>query len=250
MSISRQRLAATAATAALAIVLAACGSSAATQAPTAEPTAAPTAPPTAVPTAEPTASPTESATESPTSGGTEGRTGRIEVDGKFEITLADGWVEVALNADDLQAIIDAFPEDSEMAATLEAQLPTLLAAGVKLWAIDLQSDGPGTNLNVIVQPSGAISLQLLRVIAEQGIGQVPGIEGEPVVSDLSVDSQDAVQITYRLTQAMADGTSVTVDGTQVYVSTETEVYIFTFTIMSGGDDADVAPMVQSIEFKS
>ena len=100
------------------------------------------------------------------------------------------------------------------------------------------------------QPSGAISLQLLRVIAEQGIGQVPGIEGEPVVSDLSVDGQDAVQITYRLTQAMADGTSVTVDGTQVYVSTETEVYIFTFTIMSGGDDADVAPMVQSIEFKS
>jgi hypothetical protein len=244
MSISRQRLAATAA---LAIVLAACGSSAATQAPTAEPTAAPTA----APTAEPTPAPTESLTEeSPTSGGTEGRTGRIEVDGKFEITLADGWVEVALNADDIQAIIDAFPEDSEMAATLEAQLPTLIAAGVKLWAIDLQSGGPGTNLNVLVQPSGAISLQLLRVIAEQGLAQVPGIQGAPEVSDLTVDGQDAVQIAYRLTQAMADGTSVTVDGTQVYVSTETEVYIFTFTIMSGGDDADVAPMVQSIEFTS
>ena len=244
---SRQRLAAAAV---LSVVLAACGSSAATQAPTPVPTAAPTPAPTTAPTAAPTASPSEAETESPTTGGTSGRTGRIEVDGKFEITLADGWTEVALNADDIQDIIDAFPEDSEMAATLQAQLPTLLAAGVKLWAVDLGSGGPGTNLNVIVQPSGTISLQLLRTIAEQGITQVPGLEGKPEITDLTVDGRDAVQIAYRLTQALADGSSVTVDGTQVYVSTDTEVYIFTFTIMAGGDDSDVAPMIQSIEFKS
>jgi len=79
---------------------------------------------------------------------------------------------------------------------------------------------------------------------------VQGLEGEPVVTDLQVDGRDAVQVKYRVTQAMADGTSITVDGTQLYVSTDTEVYIFTFTIMTGGDDADVAPMVDSIEFKS
>jgi hypothetical protein len=135
-----------------------------------------------------------------------------------------------------------------MAKTLEQQLPTLLAAGVKLWAVDLLSGGPGTNLNVIVQASAPISMQLLRVVAQQGISQVPGIEGDPKISDITVDGYDGVQVDYRLTQALADGTSVTVDGSQLYVSTESEVYIFTFTIMEGGDSDDVQPMIDSIDF--
>lgn len=227
----------------LVVTLAACGSSATSPSPTASPAPSPTATP--VPSAGPTQAPSPSAT----SGGTSGRTGHIDVPGgKFSITLAPGWVEVALTPEDVKAIANAFPPGSEFGKTLAQQLPTLLAAGVKLWALDLQAVPPGTNLNVIMQPSIQMSLTLLKTIAQQGVAQIPGIEGTPTVSDTKVGGQDAVQITYRLTQQMATGGTVTVDGTQVYVSTATALYIFTFTIMAGGSSADISPMIDSITF--
>lgn len=227
----------------LTVVLAACGSSAASPSPSASPAATPTVTPAS--TASPTAAPSPTAS----SGGTAGRMGHIDVpDGKFAMTLAPGWMEVSLTPEAVQAIAGAFPADSEFGKTLAQQLPTLLASGVKLWALDLQAVPPGTNLNVIVQALPQVSITLLRTLAEQGTAQIPGLDGQPALSNIKVGGTDGVKVTYRMSQTRADGTKVSVDGTQLYVSTAANLYIFTFTVITGGDSADVAPMIASITF--
>lgn len=243
------RLSRLAVTAGLTLALAACGSSATTTAPSVAPSAAPTdAVPTAAPTTAPTTTPTptEVATEAPTSGDTGGRTGRIEFpDDGFAVTLPDGWVEVGLSEDDIQALVDNL-DDATAAEALRQQLPALLAAGVKLWAFDTSAGGAGSNLNVIIQP-GTIPVSLLRPMAEQQMAAVPGID-TPEISDATVDGEDALRVDYTLDQATASGQNITATGTQVYVSTAGSLYVFTVTVPDGGSDSAADAIVGSIEF--
>lgn len=236
------RLRAASLLAAFAIAVAACGGSTASPAPTTTPTAAATPAPTPAPTEAPT--PTAAPTDAPTASApvTGGRTGRIEIaDSKFAVTLADGWTEVPLDEDDIEAIVDAIPDDS-IAEQLRAQLPFLLQAGVKLWAFDLSADASGGNLIVITQP-GIIPVSLLKTVAQQGVAQVPGIEGDIAVDDITVDDVDGVVVSYTVVQ---EGASL--DQRQVYVATNEQTYIFTFTDPGGTQGAALDEMIESIEF--
>lgn len=227
---------------AFAVTVAACGGTTSTPSPTAAPTTAPTAAPTSAPTDAPT--PTVAPTVAPTASAPEtgGRTGRIEVaDSKFAVTLADGWTEVPLDEDDIDAIVDAIPDDT-LADQLRQQLPLLLASGVKLWAFDLSDDATGGNLIVIIQP-GIIPVSLLKTIAQQSVAQVPGIEGEVEVEDVTVDGTDGVIVSYAINQE-----GVSLNQRQVYVATNAQTYIFTFTDPGGTQGADLDAMIDSIEF--
>jgi predicted small lipoprotein YifL len=216
----------------LALAIAACGSAGPTPSPTPSPT------PTAAPTPSPTPTPAATATQPPGTPGF-GQTGRIEVsDAGFAITLADGWIALPLNEDDLRAIVDALPPG----LGLEEQLPTLLASGVKLWAVDA-SGGSRSNLNVFRQEA-AIPVSLLRSFAEAGLAAVPGIVGEPAIEDATVDGVEGIRVTYELS---VPSSGTTVEGTQLYLVTESSLYVFTFTTATG-DDVAIDTMVNSIEF--
>lgn len=234
------RLRAASLLAAFALAVAACGGSAASPAPTTTP--APTVAPTPAPTEAPT--PTAAPTDTPTASApvTGGRTGRIEVaDSGFAVTLADGWTEVPLDEDDIEAIVEAIPDES-IAEQLRAQLPFLLQAGVKLWAFDLSADASGGNLIVITQP-GIIPVSLLKTVAEQGVAQVPGIEGDIAVDDITLDDVDGVVVSYTVVQQGAS-----LDQRQIYVATNEQTYIFTFTDPGGTQSAALDAMIESIEF--
>jgi hypothetical protein len=221
--------------AALALALAACGASAESAPP---PTAAPVTTPVPAPTAAPTAAPT------PAASSTAGRTGRIEIaDSGFAITLPDRWVELPLDQAAITDLLANLPpglvEDE-----LAAQLPSLVAAGVKLWAFSLAPDAAGSNLNVIVQP-GSFSVSLLRSLSELSLSSVPGIQDEPKVETVTIDGVDAVRVAYSLS---GDGGTTSNLGTQIYASNGGRLYIFTVTTSGEGNADDAARLLDSIEF--
>jgi glucose/arabinose dehydrogenase len=227
---------------ALAVALAACGATAESPAPTQAATPAPTIAPTPAPTPVATAAPTPAATASPSS--TAGRTGRIEVpESGFAVTLPDGWVELPLDAKQIEDLVANLPP-GVVEDELAAQLPSLVAAGVKLWAFAVTPDSAGSNLNVIVQP-GQVPVSLLASLAEVSLGSVPGIQDQPKVETVTVDGVDAVLVTYGLSP---DGGATVTSGSQIYASTGGKLYIFTVTIGNDDGSADATRVLDSIEF--
>jgi hypothetical protein len=209
---------------ALALALAACSGSA-TPAPSdaPEPTATAAASVTTAPDPSPSAAPATSPAATPApGGGVIGGTGTVSVpDVGLTLTLPDGWQAVPLTADGLAAILDTLPPGSQVAEILGQQGGSLALAGVRLWAFDVDAAQRGdpfaANLNVIAQPAPAgLTIDLLGSLAEV---QLQALEG---TSDVEVESIDlpagpAVRATYRLQQALADGTTADVVGRQYYL---------------------------------
>lgn len=224
----------------LALAVAACGGGTPSPVPTAASTPSATPAPTATPTDPPAATPTAAPTASAPSAG--GRTGRIEVpDSGFAVTLADGWMEIPLDPDDIDAIVAAIPDEA-IAEQLRGQLPVLLMTGVKLWAFDVSATTSGGNLIVITQP-GEVPASLLVSIAEQSAGMIQGIQGEVSVAPVTVDGVEGAVVSFTVAQQGA-----TLDQTQLYTSTNGVTYIFTFTDPAGSSGDAVDAMLRSIEF--
>jgi hypothetical protein len=230
-------------TLAVGLVVAACGGTAATPAAS---TAATSAPATVAPTTAPTDAPSEAAPSvAASSPSTEGRTGRVEVAGEqVAITLPDGWIEVVLTGDDLQSMLDAYPEGT-FSEEQQAMMRAALSAGMKLMAFD--SDAKGSNLNLLIQPA-EVPLDLLSAALEAQLAAIPGASGIEI-DQFEVDGENGLLATYDLDQELADGTKVAMSGTQLYVSTNGRLYVFTLTLADGATQtpADVLGTIEFLE---
>jgi len=227
-----------------AFVLAACGGGSASTAPgTTAPTTAPPTSPPPTPVATSSASPAASLAE----------TGRIDIpDQGFSITLADGWTRIPMDPATLDAFVKQLPPDSDMAKIMTGQAGQLAAAGIKLWAMDLRPDaiaaGFASNLNVIVQPGTGMDLQVLKAMAKGQLDNISSISNT-AMSDVTLPAGDAVKATYDLHQALTNGSTIDVAGTQYYVAGPTNLYILSFSC--GGSQvtacqSDTETMIKSL----
>lgn len=228
------------------VILAACGGASVSPAPS---TAAATPVATEVPSAAPTAAPSPTAvaeaTEEPTGGPVAGRTGRIEIEGEqVAVTLPDGWVEVVLTGDDVEAALRNFPAGTFSEEQL-GMMRAAVDAGMKLWAFD--TDGSGSNLNLLVQPT-ELPLDLLSAGLEAQLAAIPGASGVNI-SKVDVGGETGLLATYDLDQAMADGQQVKMSGTQLYLSANGRLYVFTLSLAdgSGVDPQDVLSTVELLD---
>lgn len=219
------------------LLLAACGGG--TSAPATEAPAATGASATAAPTAAPAATPDAS---EGASAGTGGRTGRIELpDDKVAVTLPDGWVEVVLSGDDIDAILAAFPKGTFS----DDQVPMMRAAmqsGISLMGFD--SSGDGSNINLIVQDQ-AVAMSLLEPVLPGQLQTIPG-SSDIVVRKASSLGHDALVATYNLTNTLADGSVSKMRGTQLYASANEKLYILTVTL-ADGSSLDPKTILDSLE---
>jgi hypothetical protein len=171
--------------------LAACGGtpSAATSAPTSA------APASLAPSAA-SASPSAAAS----AGASLATTGRIVVpEHGFAITLPAGWTRIDLQSGDLEQIMAAAgAENPEMAELYSAQIQTMLASGLVIFAF-----GPdittGTNLNVLSLPSTGMNLDLLE---QANLAQLKTLaEGEVSTERVTLPAGEALHLRYNIKSA-------------------------------------------------
>ena len=178
----------------LAFSLAACGGtpSAATS-----PTSA--APASVAPSAGP-ASPSAAASPSASAGAGLATTGRIEVPEQgFAITLPTGWTRIDLQSGDLEQIMAAAgAQNPEMAELYSAQIQTMLASGLVIFAFgpDMTS---GTNLNVLSLPSMGMNLDVLE---QANLAQLKTLaEGDVTTERVTLPAGEALHLRYSIKAA-------------------------------------------------
>lgn len=240
----------TIATLSLALLVAACGSTApvATStavavAPSASTAASPTATATVEPTAAPstTAAPTTSAAAGPTSSGDAFvSTGRIEIpDMGFAITLPDGWTRIDLSSADLESLMAAAGETNpELANALTSQMQALVASGLVLFALGPDPTA-GTNLNVLQIPSAGLTLDLLEQVNTPQIKSLAS--GDVTAERVKLPAGDAIHYVYALPM---QGVEKPVSINQYILVGGAKAYIVSIT---GGAGTDTKAIVDSVE---
>jgi hypothetical protein len=113
---------------------------------------------------------------------------------------------------------------------------------MKLWAFD--TDGAGSNLNLLIQPT-ELPLDLLAAGLEAQLGAIPGATGI-TITETEVDGETGLLATYDLDQAMADGQQVKMSGTQLYLSANGRLYVFTVSL-ADGSGVDAQGILSTVE---
>ena len=247
----------------LTLVIAACGSSApsATAPATPVPTVATSTAPTAAPSATPvrTASPAPTATTEPmaTPAPTEepstapslpsGTTGKVTLeDYGFSMVLPKGWQTLGLTVEDVQAIFDALPAGT-MPAGLVDQVPSLVAAGLKVWAFDLRPSGHGSNVSVFAI-GYSIPVSLLKPTAQASLANVKGISNIKM-TNIKLDGVKALRVDAKVAMTV-QGTKVVANEVQLYIPLKTSTMIVTITLPKGGSTRDRDKILKSIRIAS
>jgi hypothetical protein len=200
----------------LAVMIAACGSSAPAASTPLDPSAPGGSPSlaTAAPSL-PTAAPTPSASSerpspTPSPSTALARTGRIDVaSAGYALTLPANWFRIDLSKDDL----DAFAKSGSSAiseqagAALTKQIAQLAANRISLFALRFADKKAllGTNINVLTLPSGGFDLDTLEQL---NLGQYASIFGKDVVithQRVALPAGDAVRFSYTIKSSAASG---------------------------------------------
>jgi hypothetical protein len=221
------------------LLVAACGGAALSSAPSAapatpEPSAAST--PTSAATSAATIAP---ASVEPTARASIATTGRIEIaDPGFAVTLPEGWTRIDLNADDLDAILQAAGESSpEMAGLYSAQIQQLVQAGLVLFALgpDMET---AANLNILSIPSGGVSLDLIEQVNKAQIDQLS--DGDVNVERVTLPAGEAIH--FRYTMPVQGRESPTID--QYLLMVDDRQLVVSLT---SADEADARAIAESID---
>ena len=196
------------------------------------PTATPTMRPTSTPRPTPTPTPRPSPTPSPTKDPVVGQTGRVVVpEQSFAMTMPKGFTRLTLDAAALDQMAGLFKTDSDMGKIMSAQMTQLLAAGVKLWAIDATRAGGLTmpaSLNVIVQPARSVDLSRIKALAVAELQAVGGIS-KVKATDLKLPAGPAIRVSYEASIDTTVGVTLQLQGIQYYVEGAGNAYIVTFS---------------------
>jgi hypothetical protein len=218
------------------MLLAACsagGGGAATLEPTASPPASSAALATAIATLEATASPAPTPTEGPTPVPTKvPGTGKIAMTAYgFAITLPDGWRQVPLDGSKTAEIEAQLPAGSQIAAALNTELATAVAAGMAFMAIDLRpetlSAGNTSTVNVNVQASSNVPLSLMEPLVTGLLDSAPGVTSV-AAKIVTLPAGSAIRVTYTLTITTSGGQTVKLAATQFVLLSTKRTYTISF----------------------
>lgn len=209
---------------------------------------------TTPPTGSTPAASAPAASQAPASAAASG-TGHVTVpEAGFAMDLPDGWRQIPLDPAGVQQVISQLSPDSELGKMLASQEGQMAAAGVKFWAMDLTeasvARGFASNVNIILNAapgepiSGALDAVLSQYQTDTSFSEVDG-------KVVTLPAGESVRAVYRLTQAMADGSTIEVAGTQFYIASSTRLYIVSVTCLQSEADgcrAKADAMMQSFEF--
>ena len=211
----------------LAILVAACGSTA-----TGSAVPASTAPSTSVaPSIE------------PSPGASAATTGRIAVpDHGFAVTLPDGWTRIDLAAGDIEALIEAAGAQSpEFANVYSQQIRAMVAQGLVLFAFgpDMTS---GTNVNILSAPRLGMSLDFLE---QANLAQLESLaEGNVTSERVTLPAGEALHLRYSLA-AGSGAPSPSIDQ-YMLINGEKQLVVS----VTNASEADASAIVRSIELTS
>jgi hypothetical protein len=150
--------------------------------------------------ASPSASASASAAASPSAGASVATTGRIAIaDHKFAVTLPDGWTRIPLEAQDIDALIEAAgAQNPQLAQSYTQQIKAMAAQGLVLFAFGPDMTA-GTNLNVISTPNMGLSLDFLE---QANLAQVKALANGEVLSErVQLPAGEALHLRYALSTA-------------------------------------------------
>jgi hypothetical protein len=198
---------------ALSLVLAACQAVAPTPDPAtptpdpATPTpvaASPTPPPSPSPSPSPTPEPVQPTPEqvTPSPAPTLALTGRIAShEHGYAVTLPDGWIRFELDDEFFDALAEELGSDEtvgEFMALFGEQLQAMFASGMSLVAFreDELVTESATNVNVLVLPSGGMSLDTLERLNLAQMQTLPGLTGEIEAERVHPPAGEALYLTY------------------------------------------------------
>jgi hypothetical protein len=186
---------------ALALVAAACGATPAASAP-ASASPSPAASASSAPSVEasPSASASASAAASPSAAASVATTGRIVIpDHDFAVTLPDGWTRIDLQAQDIDALIEAAgAQNPAIAKSYTQQIRAMAAQGLVLFAFGPDMTN-GTNLNVLSTPNMGMSLDFLE---QANLAQVKALANGAVTSErVQLPAGEALHLRYALSTA-------------------------------------------------
>ena len=153
----------------------------------------------------------------------------------FSVELPLGWKAIDLSAANLQGSINqTLAASPELAAAFGDQLPAMAASGVKLFAVDTQTDfakvGFATNLNVLID---TVSPQIrIEDYLEANRRQLEALEivDKPVkAKTIQLGKHSAGLFEYRMVLDPKTGSKVAI--TQVFAISPKGALVFTFTTL-------------------
>lgn len=153
----------------------------------------------------------------------------------FSVELPPGWKAIDLSATDLQDSINQMMTASpELAEAFGDQLPAMAASGVKLFAVDTQTDfakvGFATNFNVLID---TVSPQIrFEDYLEANRRQLEALEivDKPVkAKTIQLGKHSAGLFEYRMALDPKTGSKVAI--TQVFAISPKGALVFTFTTL-------------------
>lgn len=147
-----------------------------------------------------------------------------------------------LDADGIQEILDILPPGT-LPAGFEDQIATLVASGLKLFALDVDKANRGANITVLAVPT-EIPEAYLRTTAEIGTAQVGGVK-DVRYKNVKVDGEPALRVEDTLVLELL-GKPRTSSGVQLWVPWDGATLAITVTTPKGGQTADRDALIRSL----
>ena len=221
----------------LTLIAAACGgTSTASTAPSTS--AEPVATPSAAPTSE--VSPTVAASASASAAASIATTGRVVIpEHRFALTLPDGWTRIDLQAQDIDAMLDAAGSmNPDLAELYSQQIRAMAAQGLVVFAFGPDA-ASGTNLNILSTPSMGLSLDFLE---QANLAQLEALtDGEIASERVQLPAGEAIHLRY----AMSAGTGVPAPTIEQYFLLNGDKQLV--VSITNASEADAQAISRSIE---
>jgi hypothetical protein len=193
---------------------------------------APLAAPTPAPPTVPVASPTPNGWEEHTTA-------------ELSIALPATWQTLTVTTASLQQTFDDFQKTNPQFARLIGSSQAL--QGVSLWAFNSGSANPTftDNLNIRRSPLNGQQVNKMQDVVDAVLPtyQQQGFRGIQSESDLTINGHPAARLTYTFDVNDANGTKMTVEGSQYIVLTDADLWILSYTL-GPGQTAALGPVVE------
>ena len=229
---TRPRATAIAGFALLTFVAAACGGAPAASTP------ASTSQPAATASTEP--SPSVAASPSATAGGGVATTGRIAVpEHRFAVTLPDGWTRIDLQAQDIDAMLNAAGSmNPDLAELYSQQIRAMAAQGLVVFAFGPDA-AVGSNLNILSTPSMGLSLDFLE---QANLAQLKTLTNGEIASErVQLPAGEAIHLRY----SMSAGTGMPSPSIEQYFLLNGDKQLV--VSITNASEADADAIARSIE---
>jgi hypothetical protein len=194
--------------------------------------------PSEVASSEPSAA--QSSEPSASAGASLATGGRIEfAEQGFAVTLPDGWTRIDLQAQDIDALIEAAgAQNPELAAVYSQQIRAMIAQGLVLFAFG-PDPAAGTNVNILATPGMGLSLDFIEQV---NVAQLETLtEGTIATERVQLPAGEAIHLTY----AMSAGEGMPAPTIDQYMLLAGDKQLV--VSVTNASEADAAAIVQSIE---